>query len=64
MIRLDLDKYEKDDIIKEILESDVSHILDAIMLSSGNDNINIRTTAFSILSSLSKKSANCRSIKA
>ena len=55
---------EVEEVVQEIKESDVSNILDAIMLTSGNENINIRTTAFSILSSMSKYSSSCKTIKA
>lgn len=50
--------------VHQILKTPVVNILDAIMLTSGNDHINIRTTAFSTLSSLSKYSSQCKSVMA
>lgn len=51
-------------IVNETANSPVELILDAIMYLSGSDNMLIRTTAFSTLSSLSKFSSNCKSVKA
>lgn len=47
----------KEKVLKEIENSEVQYILDAIMYTSGNEDKLIRTTAFSTLSSLSKYSS-------
>jgi hypothetical protein len=51
-------------VLKEIENSEVQYILDAIMYTSGNEDKLIRTTAFSTLSSLSKYSSQCKSVMA
>jgi hypothetical protein len=44
------------------MNSEPEHILDGIMYLSGNREKNIGTTAFSILSQLSKLSSECESV--
>jgi hypothetical protein len=53
---------EKTKIIENIMNSEPEHILDAIMYLSGNSQKTIGTTAFSILSQLSKLSSQCESV--
>ena len=55
-------KKERKEIIGEIISSPPEYILDAIMYLSGNESKKIGTTAFSILSSLSKFSSQCESV--
>jgi hypothetical protein len=50
--------------LQEIRDAPINNILDAIMLISGNESIDIRTTAFSTLSSLSKYSSQHKSVMA
>jgi len=60
----EIDEKSKEETLREIENSEVQYILDAIMYTSGNDDKLIRTTAFSTLSSLSKYSSQCKSVMA
>lgn len=60
----DMSDEEKNKIIEGIQNMPVSNILDAIMHLSGNKQKSIGTTAFSILSSLSKYTSQCKSVMA
>lgn len=60
----EMSEEQKDEILEQIKNSPIDHILDAIMYLSGSDSILIRTIAFSTLSSLSKFSSECKSVLA
>lgn len=53
---------EKEKIVSRIMNSEPDYILDGIMYLSGCTKLNIGTTAFSILSQLSKLSSQCDSV--
>ena len=55
---------EKAKKIEDVKSQPVEYILDAIMHLSGNQQKSIGTTAFSILSSLSKYTSQCKSVMA
>jgi hypothetical protein len=55
-------KRDKKKILDKIMNAPIETILDAIMYLSGSDSKLIGTTAFSILSSLSKFSSQCESV--
>ena len=56
---------QTESLLEQTKKQDCQYILDALMYLSGNDSSNeIRTTAFSTLSNLSKNSASCQHVTA
>ena len=53
---------EAEKVLEHLKNKPVEYVLDAIMYLSGSESKQIRTTAFSTLSSLSKYSSQCESV--